>query len=151
MKFPYQEIPRNPTQAFPDLNSRLVPVVPVILKNGDKEFEIDALVDSGASSCMFAGMLGIGLGLDVKNGPSQEIYGLGSGSVRAYYHNVTLQIGNVVWQEYVGFCFNNFRIDGILGQKGFFSNFKVSLDYQERCVIVNPRNIFHRAFTKIGL
>ena len=150
MKFPYQEIPRNPTQAFPDLNSRLIPVVPIVLRNGDKEFEIDALVDSGASSCMFAGMLGEGLGLDVKKGPSQEIYGLGSGSVRTYYHNVTLQIGNTVWEEYVGFCFNNFRVDGLLGQKGFFSKFKVSLDYQARCVTVNPRSVIHKALTAIG-
>ena len=151
MKFPYHEIPRNPTLAFPDHNSRLVPIVPILLKNGDKEFEIDALVDSGASSCLFAGMLGLGLGLDVKRGPSQPIYGIGSGNVIAYYHNITLQIGNVVWQEYVGFCFDNFRIDGILGQKGFFNNFKVNLDYQAKCVMVHRRNMFQKVLTQIGI
>lgn len=82
MKFPYHEFPRNPTQAFPDDTSRLIPLVPIVLRNGDKEFEIDALVDSGASSCLFAGMLGLGLGLDVEKAPFQEIYGLGRGVVK---------------------------------------------------------------------
>ena len=151
MKFPYHEIPRNPTLAFPQETSRLIPLAPIILRNGDKEFEIDALVDSGASSCLFAGMIGVGLGLDVQKGPSQKIYGLGRGEVMAYYHKVTLQIGGVVWDEYVGFCFDNFRVDGLLGQKGFFSNFRVVFDHETRCVLIHKRNFFQKILTHIGL
>ena len=150
MKFPYQEFPKNPTPAFPKDTTELIPIVPVVLRHGDKEFEIDALVDSGASSCLFAGMLGTGLGLDVNQGPSKDIYELGRGSVKAYYHRVTLQIGNIVWQEYVGFCFDNFRVDGILGQKGFFSNFRVVLDYGAKCVVVRKPSIFQKLLTTIG-
>ena len=151
MKFPYHELPRNPTPAFPKETSRLIPLVPIVLKNGDKEFEIDALVDSGASSCLFAGMLGVGLGLDVQKGPSQKIYGLGKGEVTAYFHKITLQIGDVVWNEYVGFCFENFRVDGLLGQKGFFSSFRVIFDYAAGCVVIHKRNFFQRFLTTIGL
>ena len=150
MKFPYHELPRNPTPAFPKETRRLVPLVPVVLRNGDKEFEINALVDSGASSCLFAGMLGVGLGLDVSKGPPQKIYGLGRGEVTAYYHKVTLQVGDIVWDEYVGFCFDNFRVDGLLGQKGFFSNFRVVLDHEARCVIVHKRNFFQKFLTNTG-
>jgi len=151
VKFPYHELPRNPTPAFPKENGRLVPLIPVILRHGDKEFEINALADSGASSCLFAGMLGVGLGLDVQKGPSQKIYGLGRGEVTAYYHKVTLQIGAVIWEEYVGFCLDNFRVDGLLGQKGFFSNFRVAFDLRAGCITVNKRNIFQRLLTGAGL
>lgn len=151
MKFPYHELPRNPTPAFPKETSRLVPLIPIVLRNGDKEFEINALADSGASSCLFAGMLGIGLGLDLQRGPSQKIYGLGRGEVTAYYHKVTLQIGDVTWDEYVGFCLDNFRVDGLLGQKGFFSNFRVAFDYQARCVTIHKLNLFQKFLTGVGI
>lgn len=151
MKFPYHEFPRNPTPAFPGDACRLIPIVPVVLRNREKEFEIDALADSGASSCLFSGMLGLGLGLDVEKGPSQEIYGLGRGVVKAYYHKVILQIGNVVWEEYVGFCFENFPVDGLLGQKGFFSKFRVTFDCQSRTTSVCQRNLFTNLLTNMGL
>ena len=151
MKFPYQEFPRNPTPAFPKDTHRLIPLVPIVLRKGGKEFEIDALVDSGASSCLFAGMIGLGLGLDVERGPFQEIYGLGRGVVKAYYHKIVLQVGNVVWEEYVGFCFENFRVDGLLGQKGFFSKFRVAFDYQSQTVAIHKRNFLSNLLTSIGL
>ena len=144
MKFPYHEIPRTPTPAFPEETRRLIPLVPIVLRNADKEFEIDALADSGASSCLFAGMIGVGLGLDVLKGPTQKIYGLGRGEVTAYYHKVNLQIGNVSWDEYVGFCFDNFRVDGLLGQKGFFSNFRVVFDHKAGYVSIHKRNFFQK-------
>jgi len=151
VKFPYHEFPRNPTPAFPDDTHRIIPLVPIVLRHGDKEFEIDALADSGASSCLFAGMLGLGLGLDVEKAPFQEIYGLGRGVVKAYYHKITLQIGRVVWDEYVGFCFENFRVDGLLGQKGFFSKFRVVFDYQTQTISVCQRNLLSNFLTSIGL
>ena len=96
---------------------------------------------------MFAGMIGVGLGLDVPKGPAQKIYGLGRGEVVAYYHKITLQISDVVWEEYVGFCFDNFRVDGLLGQKGFFSKFRVVFDHEARFVAIHERNFFQKLLT----
>ena len=112
---------------------------------------MDALADSGASSCLFAGMIGLGLGLDVEKGPTQKIYGLGRGEVTAHYHHITLQIGGFSWEEYVGFCFDNFRVNGLLGQKGFFSNFRVTFDYEARYVSVSRRGFASKLLSMIGM
>ena len=115
MKFPYQERPRSPSPAFPSSTSYLAPFIPITVKNNDKEIEVDALVDSGATGCLFPGMLGIALGVEIHKGPIQPITGLGNKEITAHFHDITLKLGNIEWKAYVGFSFDYLGATGLLG------------------------------------
>jgi hypothetical protein len=150
MKFPYIEFPIDPSPAFPDRHSDLRPYIPILLKNGDKEFEITALVDSGASHCLFPQMLGIGLGLNVSQGPTQKIGGLGGKVITAHFHEITFQLGNVSWKAYVGFSPSALGTTGLLGHNGFFSRFKVIFDRSAACLIVRKRSAMDKILTALN-
>ena len=151
MKFPYQERPRNPSEAFPDTNTRLVSLIPITVSFQSKSVTIDALVDLGADNCIFPGMLGEALGINVHSGPKQLISGLGARIIEARFHHVILKIGNIEIEVYAGFSFDTIGIDGLLGQRGFFDNFRVILDRTDNCVIVNKRSLVQKDLTKLGL
>lgn len=151
MRFPYQERPRKPSEAFPNATNRLVSIIPITLSFNDQSFTLDALVDSGADSCLFPGMLGVGLGIEVHKCPKQSITGLGGRVVEARFHKVKLQVGNVECDIYAGFTFDTIGISGLLGQRGFFDNFRVTFDRAENCVIVNKGTAFQRLLTRLGL
>lgn len=153
MKFPYQERPRQPSEAFPDDTRRLVSLVPVTLTSTSKEKSItlDALVDSGADSCIFPGMIGIALGINVHEGPKQLISGLGGRQVEARFHYIKLRIGNIQFDVYAGFSFDTIGISGLLGQRGFFDNLRVVFDRTDNSVIINRRSCVHKLLTKLGV
>ena len=52
---------------------------------------------------------------------------------------------------YAGFSFDTIGIDGLLGQRGFFDNFRVVLDRADNCIIVNKRSLIQKTLTKFGL
>ena len=79
------------------------------------------------------------------------ISGLGARIIEARFHHVTLKIGNVEIQVYAGFSFDTIGIDGLLGQRGFFDNFRVVLDRADNCIIVNKRSLIQKTLTKFGL
>ena len=151
MKFPYQEHPRQPSDAFPNVTSRLVPFIPVTVIYHGKSITIDALVDSGADNCIFPGFLGVALGVEVHEGPKQLISGLGARVIEARFHYVQLKVRNVEIEVYAGFTFDTIGTTGLLGQRGFFDNFKVVFDRVDNCVIVNQRSFLQKVFTAAGL
>ena len=151
MKFPYKAFPRNPSEAFPDRTSELIPYLPITLSYAGKSFDTVALADSGASHCLFPGMLGVGLGIDVEKGAKQKIYGLGRGQVIVHFHEINLKLADCEWTARVGFTMNDLGTTGLLGQSGFFINFRVIFDRMENCVIVNKRTLLQRALTGLGL
>lgn len=104
-------------------------------------------MDSGASGCLFPGMLGIALGLEVHKGPTQQITGLGHKEITAHFHNITLKLGNIEWKVYAGFSFDYLGATGLLGQRGFFDNFRVIFDRSAECIIIKKRTIIQQLFT----
>jgi hypothetical protein len=89
-----------------------------------KRFE--AIIDSGASRCMFHSDLGRFLGLDIQKGHKETTHGIG-GSADVYLHDVALYIpgGPVVIKA--GFK-ENLPIAGLLGMNGFFEHFVITFD-----------------------
>jgi hypothetical protein len=150
MKFSYQEHPRQPSEAFPDSTVRLVSLIPVTLISDRKAITIDALVDSGADNCIFPGMLGLALGIDVYKGPKQLIGGLGGRIIEARFHHLKLKVGHVQVNIYAGFSFDTLGITGLLGQKGFFDHFRVVFDRTNNSVIINQRSLWQNFLTQIG-
>ncbi len=147
MKFPYVELPRNPSPAFPNATTTLQPQIPIRVRYGDKEFEIYSLVDSGAACCIFPLNLGLGLGIDVEKGPTQRIGGLGGKIINAHFHEVFLRLGRYSWKAYVAFSPDYLGTSSLLGQRGFFSEFRVTFDRRSRCTVIEKNNWWQQFLT----
>ena len=122
MKFPYAQY-----------GDSYMPVIPVTVSRGEHCFVTEALVDSGAASCVFdaqiAGLLGIE---DLeKEGIRLEFEGVSGHRVSGYQHNVTLEVGGNRFHE-VPIAFTRDMPDNavnILGQQGFFEIFPIKFTY----------------------
>lgn len=134
MKFSYSKFPSSPNPAFPDKKHVKRPVVPIEVKYNGNKIKYLALIDSGADFCIFHAQIGEALGIEIKNGKVLEFYGVTGEKKQAFFHNISIIIGGWEKQCYCGFSheFDENKMPyGILGQKGFFNLFKVSMDYEK--------------------
>jgi hypothetical protein len=105
------------------------PELQVTLSNGTKKQQIICLVDSGADECLFhcsiAQLLGI---VDFKTGIYRKFDGIAD-SIVAYMHPIRLQIQDFPEsvEIYAGFTEAE-GVYALLGQAGFFSNFRVCFE-----------------------
>ena len=130
MKFPYIRS-----------NQTLRPIIPIKLKNGETEIGYHVLVDSGADLCLFDEEVGAAIGLNVRSGSPQEIFGVG-GKVSIYYlHLITISVGGWEYKIKAGFMpqvGTRMMPYGLVGQIGFFENFVVKFDYTKEEIELKP-------------
>lgn len=141
MKFPFLKFPAPPQPAFPGKSECLRPVLPIFLFKGQKSIRTFALVDSGADNCVFPASFATQLGIALPNQNTCVFCGTGKDPQVAFYEN----IGVVVWsvanksvaftfELYAGFCSTMEHTGlGLLGQDGFFSKYKVTIDQRNQC------------------
>ncbi len=121
--FPYIDKKTNTIKDF------FRPTVPIqIIYKGKISYLFQALVDSGSDRNLFPADIGEALGIDIKNGKQNPIYGIGGIKVIAYTHTVTLVIENYKFETEIDFCYK--QKDPLLGRSGFFSHFK-RVDFKE--------------------
>ena len=109
----------------------LRPVIEIKVKSGDKAFGYHVLVDSGADICLFHAEVGEALGIDIKKGKREIVTGVGGKSSEYFLHKLEIEVGGWSYEIPVGFLPDigtRSILYGIVGQKGFFENFKVSFD-----------------------
>ncbi len=94
-----------------------------------KRFE--ALIDSGASRCLFHSDFATHLGIDYRSCPIEVTQGIG-GSENTYLHEIALHIPGGPVVILAGFK-DNLPIAGLLGMKGFFEHFKITFDGPGQC------------------
>jgi hypothetical protein len=133
--FDYRKIPNH---QLPKKRWIKRPMLQVTLTNGSKRQQVLCLVDSGADECLFHVSIAYRLGIsDVSAGIFRRFDGIAE-SVNAYMHPVQLQIQSFPEsvEIYAGFT----EADGvwaILGQAGFFANYKVTFErYRGRLEVV---------------
>lgn len=113
------------------------PIVKVVLQVGTKHLYSESLLDTGADITFFHSSFAKGLGLDLKSGVKDSLSGIGEGEKGYYLHEIDLIIGGMKKTIKAGFMENfpkNAGASGVLGQKGFFENFKVTFDYKNGSV-----------------
>ena len=125
MKFSYEKYPsiEGATVLYPTLNVGLV--------NPKTKKTISAykvLVDSGAAGCVFHGLIGEVIGLDVTSGEELPMSGVTKGNAKQYLHPVIIEIGGNKIDLVVGFSYDLSFPFGLLGQLGFFEKFRVCFD-----------------------
>ena len=86
----------------------------------------DALIDSGASSCLFHASIGRAIGLEIEKGQRMQTLGV-SGDATMYLHEVALSVPGGVVVTQAGFS-DQLPIAGLLGMLGFFEHFKITFD-----------------------
>ncbi len=110
------------------------PMIPVQLSHQDKSIVVHALVDSGADHCIFPADVAEYLGHRLKSGEKRKFQGIG-GDIHGYLHQNYLKLlgKSIRCNIYFSEEYNDF---GLLGQREFFSNFKVTFDYKNKKLIV---------------
>ena len=114
------------------------PIIPVRLQYKKIFVILEAIIDSGADWCIFdAGLLGI---LKLPLGPQTKFFGAGKEPLRGFKSKVNLTIIGKDFKADVLFSPDLGRHSyGILGQKGFFDNFKVCFDKSRNQIDINPK------------
>ena len=114
------------------------PVIPIALRFGKAFLRTRALVDSGADECIFSGEVASALGFRLTQGKPRIFGGIG-GSAVGYLHKTVIEIGNIRLHSPVYYSdeWNDLKF-GLLGQTGFLSHFKVTLDHRAKLVTLTP-------------
>jgi hypothetical protein len=107
-------------------------------KNAPRTKRVEAIIDSGASRCIFHSAIGRSIGLDVHGGAREEVMGI-SGSQTMYIHEIALYVPGGVITTRAGFS-DDLPLAGLLGMKGFFEHFEVLFDpIQHECELERLR------------
>lgn len=134
MKFPYIKFPsKDPKRKWV---SRPLIVVRIFGKKG--VWEGYALIDSGADRSLFNLEIAKDIGLDLTESQVENFSGIEGGSLKARLHEVKLQI--VGMEEKIKIVAGFVRSDAvsaILGQDGFFDNFRIKFERDHGVIEIN--------------
>ena len=117
--------------SYKKYNGILRPVIPIKLKNKNKEIGYQVLVDSGADFSLFNAEIGEAIGIDVKSGKLKTIFGVGGKTSLYYLHTIIIEVGDKDYEIEAGFMpdvAGRIMPYGLVGQRGFFENFIVRFD-----------------------
>lgn len=123
--FDYRKVPDH---TMPRKRWMKRPLLQVTLFNGTKHKQVVCLVDSGADECLFHASIGRRLGIDIESGRYKRFDGI-AGSLEAYIHVIEIQIQDLPERVQIAAGFTESDgVDAILGQAGFFDNFRICFD-----------------------
>jgi hypothetical protein len=98
-----------------------------------KTFNVQAVVDSGASQCVFHADFARALGLDLTAGSRAVIQGIG-GATDGWVHKVCIHFPDDDQPVTTHAAFREgIKYGGLLGMKGFFEHFIVTFDPTASC------------------
>ena len=125
---------RFPYKKYPDPQSRdgffYVATVPVNIalpaKNSPRSKRFDAIIDSGASQCIFHASIGRAIGLEIEKGQLVNTNSI-QGPTGIYLHDISLYAPGGIVSAYAGFS-DALPIAGLLGMAGFFEYFEITFD-----------------------
>jgi hypothetical protein len=138
MIFPFLPFFAAPSAAFPNRRRVIRPVVRATLEYGGRTVDVLALVDSGADYCLFPESVGLALGIPLPNSNVAMFSGTADQRQIAYFEHVKAFLkvpfkpsqAAFSFELYAGFCRTIEHLGlGLLGQHGFFSRYRVTIDH----------------------
>jgi hypothetical protein len=123
VKFPYVQYDFAP-------NPR--PIIPIRVEMDGQWIRYAVLVDSGSDANIFDRVIADVLGIDVESGEAAEMTGVTGAVQPFYFHNIMLQVGTHRVAVRAGFTDLSGKAYGVVGQRGFFDQFKVTFDLSLR-------------------
>jgi len=123
---------RAPYRASPPDSLGVVHLYPYIrVRIGKKRAQVsrpfEAMVDSGASDCIFHQSIGTSKGIKVESGRKEIRNGIG-GKQEVWIHPVQLYVGASEMIEINAAFAKDLPLAGLLGRIGFFEHFKITFD-----------------------
>jgi hypothetical protein len=115
------------------------PVIPVRVATADRWIDYEVLVDSGADLCIFDAELAERLGLDLESGEPAVVAGATGGAHDVFIHPVELTVGPRTFGARVAFMSTS-EPYGLAGQRGFFSQFRVTFDQPKGQLELQPHS-----------
>jgi hypothetical protein len=126
LRFPYHISPSR--KGSPDWLALLPVQISNAAKHSPPTKRFDAMVDSGASQCIFHSSIGRAIGLAIEKGEENRTVGVSGDATKIYMHDVSLHIpGGHVLKIRAAFS-DDLPLAALLGRRGFFEHFKVSFD-----------------------
>lgn len=110
------------------------PIITIIVKSQSFFALYQVMIDSGADHCIFDLGLAEKLGITLDKKDTIQLRGVGKDDVEGYWGTVELKIGDSIYQTKVVFANMSDFGHGILGQKGFFDHFDVTMSYRKQIV-----------------
>ena len=112
------------------------PVVDFILFGKKTSLSVSALVDSGASFSIFRPEIAEYLEIDIENGKSFFLEGVG-GRILGYLHNVPVQVGEKRFDCKMVFS-REFTVSfNLVGRNNFFQQFIVTFNEKQKQLILH--------------
>ncbi|HUE82985.1 MAG TPA: hypothetical protein VMM84_12800 [Pyrinomonadaceae bacterium] len=117
----------------------LYPLLQVFIRHGVDMRPVLALVDSGASDCIFSASLGEVVGIDVPTGRPFEFHAFDLKDVRGFIHTVQLQVSGFPHWIDIEAVFIESEVLPLLGQRGFFENYQIVFERYRHQFDVNTK------------
>ena len=115
------------------------PYLIVRLRNGDRYKDVISLVDSGADICLFHSDIGRMLKIEIEAAPELAFEGVSGVREVAYLHRVDLVVRGLSSITLdVGFTNSMAVGTGLLGQRGFFEQFQINFQLNQKSFEVGP-------------
>jgi hypothetical protein len=126
LKLPYHKYPDGQARGG-FFYAATVPVnIALPSKNSPRSKRFDAIIDSGASQCIFHAAIGRAIGLEMEKGEKVSTNSI-QGATEIYLHDVSLYVPGGVVPARAGFS-DQLPIAGLLGMTGFFEYFRITFD-----------------------
>jgi hypothetical protein len=114
------------------------PIIPVFLKSETIFIFYRALIDSGADHCIFSVDVADLLGIKLATKDTVGFRGVHGDEIIGYRSKLTIRINEVMYSTDVIFAQISDFGHAILGQKGFFDHFDVTLSYKPQIIELKP-------------
>lgn len=126
MRFAYKNLP---TENGPDDWAAILQVqISNPAKHSPPCRKFEAIIDSGASFCVFHSSVGESIGLSIEKGKPDKTMGVSGQTTDLFIHMVSLHLLGSILRIKAGFT-PHLPVAGLLGRSGFFDNFKITFDH----------------------
>jgi Aspartyl protease len=118
LKLPYKKYPTTLTKCGYFYSASIPVNIALPAKNSPRSKRFDAIIDSGASTCLFHASIGEAIGLDIEKGDLTQTMGI-AGGLQIYVHDISLYAPEGIIMTRAGFS-RDLPLAGLLGMDGFF-------------------------------
>jgi hypothetical protein len=118
------------------------PIIHLVFANPatGKSIAVDCVIDSGADTTLLHSDFAEILGININTGVPELFRGFAAEPITGYTHTVSIHLEDDANEFFVPCSFvPKLKMNGILGQIGFFDNYKVTFEKYNKTFEITPR------------
>ena len=104
------------------------PMLEVELFGEKGSVTVDAIVDSGADSCIFNVEYAEAIGVDLANCEVEDMIGISGVPMRTYRTKIEIEVKHLDRFELPVAFIESTSVNGLLGQEGFFDRYRIRFE-----------------------